>query len=206
MLVFHRQRAVCAQCSPLRLSLELLNDSGRFNEDIPSVLWQSSACLLCLLLYPTSVLTTQFNVQQSGCAFFISARDRKVLWSNKLAELAMIVTPLKHVRLPELDYCCCCSPGLQALDKPRDNKNNRQHCIWSIFCVISLNRACSCRCIKKMRYKICRIWGTDKKIAVLWRDVPGNMCCCFQWLENHLLVKTVKFLQLLVISNWKQFN
>lgn len=66
---FDRQGAVFAQYSLSTYLLAALNDPGRLNEDISSVPWQSSACLLCLPLYPTSVLTTQFNVQQSSCTF-----------------------------------------------------------------------------------------------------------------------------------------
>lgn len=72
-LSIHQQRAVCVFSPPLPslsfqtdLSLELWNYSGGSNEDVPSVAWQSSACLFCLPLYPTPVLTALFNVEQSS--------------------------------------------------------------------------------------------------------------------------------------------
>lgn len=58
------------------VSLELWNYSGGSNEDILSVPWQSSACLFCLPLYPTPVLTALFNVEQSsGSSVFFSLTE-----------------------------------------------------------------------------------------------------------------------------------
>lgn len=108
ILIIHQQRAVCVHLSPLLsksdLSLELWNYSGVLNQDIPSILWQSSACLFCLPLYPTSVLTAPFYVQQSSGSSVYPAWQTKVLESNKPTATVMIVTPLKCDCVPKLDW------------------------------------------------------------------------------------------------------
>lgn len=92
------------------LSLELWNYSGGSNEDIPSVPWQSSACLFCLLLYPLPVLSARFNVVQSNGSSVFSAWQRKVLVQQADSNCDDC-DPIKMWQCAKavLDCCCCCS-------------------------------------------------------------------------------------------------
>lgn len=79
------------------------------------------------------------------------------------------------------------------------HKNNRKHWNWSISWVfISLNPACLCRYIKKMMYRIWT-WGTDKKPAILWQNMPGNMSCGGFVLLINLDMKTKRYQHLVIL-------
>lgn len=83
----------------------------------PLFLGSHLACLFCLPLYPTPVLTAPFYVQQSSGSCVCSARQRKALEPNKQTATVMIVTPLKCDCVPKLDWTAAAAAAAQTHDE-----------------------------------------------------------------------------------------
>lgn len=150
------------------------------------------ACCVCLCILRLS-LQPNLMSNKAAAPFYFRTRQKGAL-VQQAGRACDDCDPIKTCLPARAGLDCCCSPGLWALGKTKGKaRKHRECCNWSIFCCfIALNPACFCRCIKKMRYEICRTWGPGKKLAILWQNTPGNMCCCcFLWLENNIVMQVV---------------
>lgn len=165
------------------------------------------ACCVCLCILHLS-LQRNLMFNKAAAPFYFSPRQESAP-VQQAGRVCDDCDPIKCC-LPELDWAAAALQGCSLWENLKiKHKNNRKYSNWSIFCFfISLNPACFCRCIKKSMYKIGGTSGTDKKFAILWQNMPGNMCCrglLFFLIDINLDIKT-KRSQHLVIADTASFR